>query len=438
MATKKGGSLKKTDTVLITSASLTAEVTGILGVANGGTGQSTFTDGQLLIGNTTGNTLTKATLTQGTGVTITNGSGSITIAIGQAVATTDTPQFARLGIGSAADATHKLLITGGTITSDAHLLDSTVTWNASGVVFTAWKLNVTNTASSSGSLLLDLQVGAVSKFSVDKGGTVSCVAFNALSFASVGGDSVLTQTAPSIVTSATVTRSAIGTTSSDGLVLTNASSAAAGAQQYSPRLRLTGQGWKTNATATSQTVDWIVENQPVQGAANPSTNLVCSSQVNAGGYTSRMVLTSGGNLGVGVSAPADSLELSGAIRVGTGSFVSGVGRMYVTASQGLVITAGTGSSYDFLFANRSGGTVMRLTANSSLFEFNTAGDTIISGNNGAIATNATEGFIYIPRCAGAPTGTPANAGLPYTPMVYDTTNNKIWFYNGSWRGVAVT
>ena len=53
---------------------------GTLGVANGGTGQTTYTNGQLLIGNTTGNTLTKATLTAGTGISITNGNGSITIA----------------------------------------------------------------------------------------------------------------------------------------------------------------------------------------------------------------------------------------------------------------------------------------------------------------------------------------------------------------------
>ena len=52
----------------------------IVPVPSGGTGQTTYTDGQLLIGNTTGNTLSKATLTQGAGVTITNGSGTITIA----------------------------------------------------------------------------------------------------------------------------------------------------------------------------------------------------------------------------------------------------------------------------------------------------------------------------------------------------------------------
>ena len=50
-----------------------------LSVAQGGTGQSTYTDGQLLIGNTTGGTLAKATLTPGTGISITNGAGSITI-----------------------------------------------------------------------------------------------------------------------------------------------------------------------------------------------------------------------------------------------------------------------------------------------------------------------------------------------------------------------
>jgi hypothetical protein len=50
-----------------------------IAVANGGTGQTTYTDGQLLIGKTDG-TLAKATLTAGSNVTITNGDGSITIA----------------------------------------------------------------------------------------------------------------------------------------------------------------------------------------------------------------------------------------------------------------------------------------------------------------------------------------------------------------------
>jgi hypothetical protein len=52
-----------------------------LPVASGGTGQSSFVNGELLIGNTTGNTLTKALLTAGANITITVGAGSISIAV---------------------------------------------------------------------------------------------------------------------------------------------------------------------------------------------------------------------------------------------------------------------------------------------------------------------------------------------------------------------
>jgi hypothetical protein len=71
------GGTGSTSTTFVNAAT---NITGTLPVANGGTNQTTYTDGQLLIGNTTGNTLTKSTLTAGSGVTITNGSGAITIA----------------------------------------------------------------------------------------------------------------------------------------------------------------------------------------------------------------------------------------------------------------------------------------------------------------------------------------------------------------------
>lgn len=62
----------------VAEANLTLDnIGGSLSVAKGGTGNTTYTNGQLLIGNTTGNTLTKATLTQGNGMVITNSTGSI-------------------------------------------------------------------------------------------------------------------------------------------------------------------------------------------------------------------------------------------------------------------------------------------------------------------------------------------------------------------------
>ena len=69
-----------------------AGLSSTLAVTSGGTGQTSYTDGQLLIGNTTGNTLTKATLTAGSNVTITNGSGAITIAASGASAATPTAE----------------------------------------------------------------------------------------------------------------------------------------------------------------------------------------------------------------------------------------------------------------------------------------------------------------------------------------------------------
>lgn len=48
-------------------------------VENGGTGQSTYTDGDLLIGSTPG--LAKNKLTAGTGIAVTNGAGTIALAI---------------------------------------------------------------------------------------------------------------------------------------------------------------------------------------------------------------------------------------------------------------------------------------------------------------------------------------------------------------------
>lgn len=53
-------------------------------VADGGTGQSTYTDGQLLIGNSATTGLTKTTLTAGSGIIITNGNGSIEIGVNPA------------------------------------------------------------------------------------------------------------------------------------------------------------------------------------------------------------------------------------------------------------------------------------------------------------------------------------------------------------------
>lgn len=66
-----------------------------------------------------------------------------------------------------------------------------------------------------------------------------------------------------------------------------------------------------------------------------------------------------------------------------------------------------------------------------------ASGNIVCGKQAALATNATAGFLYIPTCAGTPSGTPTS----YTgkcALVFDTTNNKLYIYDGGWVQVALS
>jgi hypothetical protein len=81
------GNTSATLTCILTSgtdaASWDADITGFttaLTTLRGGTGQTTYTDGQVLIGNTSTGSLAKATISGASGVTVTNGAGTITLA----------------------------------------------------------------------------------------------------------------------------------------------------------------------------------------------------------------------------------------------------------------------------------------------------------------------------------------------------------------------
>jgi hypothetical protein len=122
-------------------------ITGTLAVGDGGTGQTSYIDGELLIGNSTGNTLSKATLTAGANVTITNGSGAITIA------STDTDTTYTAGNGLDLTNTEfsvDLAANGGLEISNTELqVDSTVA-RTTGDTFTGdIQLNETNSTTVS-------------------------------------------------------------------------------------------------------------------------------------------------------------------------------------------------------------------------------------------------------------------------------------------------
>ena len=69
------------------------------------------------------------------------------------------------------------------------------------------------------------------------------------------------------------------------------------------------------------------------------------------------------------------------------------------------------------------------------FEVDRATENVIVGG-AALATNATNGFLYIATTPGIPTGVPT-AKTGRVPMVFDTTNNDFYIYNGAWKKVGL-
>lgn len=106
-------------------------------------------------------------------------------------------------------------------------------------------------------------------------------------------------------------------TESSGILLDNATAATNGAQQISPALELKGRGWKTAATAGSQTVAFRQYVLPEQNITNPTGALIFQSSVNGASYTTRMAITTGGNVGIGTISPTALLSITTLANSGT-------------------------------------------------------------------------------------------------------------------------
>ncbi len=122
-----------------------------------------------------------------------------------------------------------------------------------------------------------------------------------------------------------IQKDGIGSTPADALIITNSTAAAAGAQQYSPAIRLDGFGWATTGSS-NQPVSWRIYTQPVQGTGNPSVNLLVQSSVNGAAYSTRLTIASTG-----------ALTPSGAVVVGGGS-ISTSGGNGISDSGTLAVT----------------------------------------------------------------------------------------------------
>lgn len=102
-----------------------------------------------------------------------------------------------------------------------------------------------------------------------------------------------------------------------------------------------------------------------------------------------------------------------------------------TARNGAAITAvhtahaATTITSDLIFQTTNVGT------SSQKLQLTSLGSVVL--NNAAIATNATDGFLYVASGAGTPTGTPTTF-TGRVALYVDTTNSQLWMYlGGAWK-----
>ena len=173
----------------------------------------------------------------------------------------------------------------------------------------------------------------------------------------------------------TVNYPGVGTGQQTSLLLTNSTAASAGSQQKSPSLQLQGQGWKTDSTAGSQSVEWTHQVLPVQGAASPSSSYYLSSSVNGGSLTDALKIDSIASSGV--SYPKFSLYGPVVIdhdinNITNLEFKNGSG----TKSSKIDFTF-NGTSKAYLKTNNSGGTDL-VSSGDLAIKTNTASPTTIA------------------------------------------------------------
>jgi hypothetical protein len=96
----------------------------------------------------------------------------------------------------------------------------------------------------------------------------------------------------------TTSYNSITTGQTEGVILKNTTAAGSGAQKYSPMLVLQGEGRKTDSGGSTQTTKWGIQNRPVEGAANPTSDLVFWQSIAGAAYTAMFAVipNAAGNL----------------------------------------------------------------------------------------------------------------------------------------------
>jgi hypothetical protein len=167
----------------------------------------------------------------------------------------------------------------------------------------------------------------------------------------------------------------------------------------------------------------------------------------------KVTLDASGNLGVGTASPSARLQVDQAnaksptaawhtLVFDTTSATTGVGGGIILGGYKTSTSAGEFfAGIDGYKENATGGNAAgalrfhtQPSTGAGLVErarITSLGSVVT--NTAALATSATDGFLYVPTCAGTPTGTPTTQ-TGTAPIIVDTTNHKLYFFSGgTWR-----
>ena len=266
-----------------------------------------------------------------------------------------------------------ITLAAGTITSSIPSLNITQTWNSGAVTFQSAVINCTITAAASASQFLDMQEGGTSRWSFRPG----------------------TSSAPLIYANGIQTIKYNG--SSFG-ALEFLTVAAIGPSSYNFGLNVDKDAFIGFSSGTP------LSGRDVMLGRDAASQMGLRSGSSAQSFAVYTVATSG-------TPPITNRE-----RV----------RLYGTTSDAFRLmteSAGTGTNRDLILG----------TGGTDRFKITTGGNihSMVSP-----ATGMTDGFIYVPSAAGAPTGTPT-AITGHLALYYDSTNNKIYVYNGAWKSILL-
>jgi hypothetical protein len=157
-----------------------------------------------------------------------------------------------------------------------------------------------------------------------------------------------------------------------------------------------------------------------------------------------------GSAGVGINGPGSGgykLTVTGAPAtlhtgiqvIGSTTAAAFINVANTSGNMQLGVDSSAGGNYGSAYGSFAGSataTNFALIANNLVRLLVHQNGNVVMGT-AALATNATDGFFYGASCAGTPTGAPT-AFTGRVPMIYDTTNNKLYVYNGAWKSVTLT